>query len=176
MQLDESTVWLKEELGPKAFFPDPSTCSFQFTSDVGRSIRAFIVHGAPNRKNPFPAISVGSRSHNSVVTPSICGSTYRPVFSGKKLSVNVKVVQAHVTKSSTGKLEFHRLGQAFIDVNESTANVFHITEAIQNKWGEEYVLVTADGLQVEDSSGTQGIYIYKLILALSKYCGVHNYV
>ena len=90
MQLDESIVWLKEELGPKAFFPDPSTCSFQFKSDVGRSIRAFIVHGAPNRNqenNPFPAISVGSRSHNSIVTPSICGSTYRPVFFGNFLSM-----------------------------------------------------------------------------------------
>ena len=70
--------------------------------------------------------------------------------------MNVKVVQAHVSKSATGKLEFHRLGQAFIDVNESTANVFHITDVIQNKWGDDYVLVTGDGLQVEDSSGTQG--------------------
>ena len=69
--------------------------------------------------------------------------------------MNVKVVQAHVSKSATGKLEFHRLGQAFIDVNESTANVFHITDVIQNKC-DDYVLVTGDGLQVEDSSGTQG--------------------
>ena len=57
-----------------------------------------------------------------------------------------------------GKPEVTRLSQAFIDITESTANVPFITSAmIQAKWGgSEYVLVTADGLQIKESSGTQG--------------------
>ena len=48
-----------------------------------------------------------------------------------------------------GKFEFHKLGQGFIDVNETTANVFYIG-------GPAYVLVTSDDLKLENSSGTQG--------------------
>ena len=32
----------------------------------------------------------------------------------------------------------------------------YIRNAVQKRWGEEYTLVTADGLEIEDSSGTQG--------------------
>jgi len=52
------------------------------------------------------------------------------------------------TRSSTG--------QAFIDVTDSTANAHCITNVVQKRWGTDFQLVTADGLQLEDSSGTQG--------------------
>ena len=81
----------------------------------------------------------------------------RPVFSaGRKVSVNLKIVQANISKTPTGKYEFEKLGQAFIDVNESTANIFYISGVVEKKWGLEYVLITSDGLKIEDSSGTQG--------------------
>ena len=71
----------------------------------------------------------------------------RSPFTAKLKSINaiVKVVQASVSKAANGKLEFQKKGQAFVNVNEKTANVHYITSVIQKKWGEEYVLVTDDG-------------------------------
>ena len=41
-------------------------------------------------------------------------------------------------------------------LTEATANIYYITGMIQNKWGKDFVLVTGDGLKIEDSSGIQG--------------------
>ena len=43
------------------------------------------------------------------------------------------------------------------DVTEATANFHYISSTIQRKWGQEYILVTYDGLKLDDSSGTQGM-------------------
>ena len=95
------------------------------------------------------------------VTPSMSRMpTYKPIFSGKKgASISVKVVHSSISKLSSGKLDFEKLGQTFVEVNESTANVDFITTCIQ-KWGYDYVLVTSDGLRIEDSAGTQGNVYY----------------
>lgn len=160
--MDVTSIWLKEEFGPKAFFPDPVTGSFQFSSDVGRSVLSFVVNGSnrPMTQGHPPNTPHSNPGQRHYVSPVITGSGFsRPIFPSSaksKTSVNIKVVQANVTKSQGGKFEFHKLGQTFIDVNESTANVFYITGVVEKKWGREYVLVTSDGLKIEDSSGTQG--------------------
>lgn len=153
IQLDITTVWLKEECGPKAFFPNPDCSDFSFTSEVGVSINSFLVKG-------MSACAVSGPSQSSVVTPSNTPAvTYKPLFTTKRSgcpSVNVKIVQAHFTKLANGKPEFTKIGQTFVDVTETNTNVYFITDVIQRKWGREYVLVTADALKIEDSSGTQG--------------------
>ena len=87
--------------------------------------------------------------------PSGTGTTspypYRTfIYRSKSQTVNVKV---HET-TCEWKCEFANHGQTFVDVIESTVN--YIRNAVQKRWGEEYILVTADGLEIEDSSGTQG--------------------
>ena len=68
---------------------------------------------------------------------------FKPIFSAKRSKlVNVKIVQASLSKSSSGKPEFHKMGQAFVDVTEATADVYYIPGVVQKKWGKEYVLVT----------------------------------
>ena len=160
-QLDVTTTWLKEQFGQKAFFPNSDNSDFNLTDDVGVSIFSFIVNGLPatQRISTYTPGQSSSRSSN-VVSPSVGAITYKPIFSAKKSnSINVKIVQANVTKSATGKLEFHKLGQAFIDVNEATANIYYISAVVQRKWGDEHIIVTGDGLKIEDSSGTQGMLI-----------------
>ena len=49
------------------------------------------------------------------------------------------------------------MGQMFIEVCERTANVAYILTQIQREFGLDYTVVTADGLEVKDSSGTQGM-------------------
>lgn len=104
------------------------------------------------------------------------GATYRqlvPISKKPGSTLNVKVVQATMRRQANGKLEFTSTGQAFIDVTDSTANVHYITNVVQKKWGAEFQLVTADGLQLEDSSGTQGVYHAVLFFPIIA-CGLHS--
>ena len=144
MQLDPATVWLREEYGTRAFFPDSDNATFSIPPD--HSLISVIVEGSesahvlPHVATPAPPPRL----------PPVAGP------SRKCQTVNVKVVQAVLKRHPGGKCEFTQLGQTFVDVTEATANVDYIRSAIQKKWGTDYIIVTADGLEIEDSSGTQG--------------------
>ena len=70
----------------------------------------------------------------------------------------MKVVQARISGiSGKGRPNFEMMGQMFIEVCERTSNVAYILTQIQREFGQDYVVVTADGLEVKDSSGTQGM-------------------
>ena len=70
----------------------------------------------------------------------------------------MKVVKAKLNKLPGGKVDFDRIEQMHINIDEASANVHTITNAIKSKWGAQYFPVTGDGLPVDDSAGTQGIY------------------
>jgi len=44
-----------------------------------------------------------------------------------------------------------------MEINDTTANFEHILGVVQGRWGQEYALVTQDGLILENSPATQGI-------------------
>jgi len=52
---------------------------------------------------------------------------------------------------------FKYLIQTFLWIVESTANLEYVVAIVQKRWGSEYVIVTNDGLKVEDLPVTQGI-------------------
>ena len=56
--------------------------------------------------------------------------------------------------------EFNSQQQTFLEINESTANVEHILGVVRGRWGQDYVLVTHDGLMLEESPATQGIAMH----------------
>ena len=150
IQLDPTTVWLREEFGNRFFFPDSANASF----DLPAGIDCLVVEGAAVVQGPSPVSSV------PVTTPGYAGGT-RPVFSSGQRkgqpTFNVKVVQASLKWLPNGKPEFNHLGQVFVDITEATANVHYIRSEVQKKWGADYIIVTADGLQLDDSPGTQGM-------------------
>ena len=152
--MEPNSVWLKEEYGQKAFFPDRGNTCFHFTSDVGVTIKYLRVEGSPVQtltSTPVPCSS--NRFLNA------CQPGYRPVHGRKESGCNVKVIQADMVHKENKKVEFHKLGQVFIDVTEGTANINYISSVVQQKFGIDYVVVTADGLKIEDSSGTQGNHV-----------------
>lgn len=111
-------------------------------------------------------------------TPSTSSSgatSYRPIFSAsmKGQTLNLKVIQATLTRLSNGKVEFTHTGQTFIDLSEATANVHYIASVVQTKWGHDYVLVTTDGLRIEDGSGTQGMRDACLLHRTDSVCTVN---
>ena len=161
IQLDPSTVWLREEApGHRAFFPTPDLSRFHLNSDVTRAV----VEGCPlpdiERNSVGRVMSLSTAPGPSTALNTGGARTIgRPVstVSRRVQTVNVKVVKATMKTAIGGKAEFTPQTQTFVDVTESTANVIYITTAVQRKWGSQYVLVTSDGLQIEDGSGTQGM-------------------
>ena len=160
LQLDPGTVWLREEApGHRAFFPTPDLTRFNLNYDVTRAI----VEGCPlpdiERIAAGRVMSLSTAPGPSSASIGGARMTSRPVsaVSRRVQTVNVKVVKATMKTGNGGKAEFTPQTQTFVDVTESTANVIYITTAVQRKWGSQYVLVTSDGLQIEDGSGTQGM-------------------
>ena len=146
-QVDPDTVYLKEEFGQRAYFPD-SNNEFNLPSCVGFTIVSLIVEGSFLGSRP-----VGQMGTNTISPTPGPSLAHRPIFSTKKeSSVKVKVVQATLKKSPLGQLEFIRENQTYVTVTEGTANVDYVSQAIQRKWGFTYVLVTSDGLKLDDSA------------------------
>ena len=54
------------------------------------------------------------------------------------------------------KPDFETIGQMYVEVTETTANVVNIKQTVRDQWGDEYTIVTTEGLEIEDSSATQG--------------------
>lgn len=127
-----------------------------FNDDVGTLIMHLVAMGstlsAPGSTLPArPQVAAFSEASTSAGTTS--GQVH---FTRKSPSTNVKVVQATMKRLSSGKIEFTTQNQTFVDVTEITANLHYISSVVQRKWGSQYVLVTSDGLKIDDSSGTQG--------------------
>lgn len=154
--MDHTTVWLRQQFGRKVFFPDRTTGEFTFPPSEVDNGDNFFVHGTPYQ----PVTTV---PQVPIVTPSTSITDARPVFTSKKSApvISLKVIQASMRRLPSGKVEFNQKSQTFIDIKEDTANVNYISSAVQNKWGSNYVLVTSDGLAIDDCSGATGrYYIY----------------
>lgn len=79
----------------------------------------------------------------------------------KDSSYSLRVTKAELASGwqagkSRSNLVFNQICHMYLDINESSANVTLIKAAIQRKWGHQYTLVTGDGVELEDSSGTEG--------------------
>lgn len=124
---------------------------------MGYLILRLIVEGSTC--SSMAAIPSGSNRVFSSSSTAGCTISPKPVGT-KKNSINVKIVHASAKKGTgrDGRPEFKPLTQAFVEVTESTANVMYLSHIIKEKWGADHILVTADGMKIEDSSGTQGEY------------------
>ncbi len=85
--------------------------------------------------------------------------TFKPIIASTKKEpvCTIKVVKAKMIGGGTsGKVEFEAQKQMHIEVIESSANVPSILKQIRRQWGDEYNLVSNDGLVMEDCEGTRG--------------------
>lgn len=86
--------------------------------------------------------------------------SFRSVIPQRKSSFSLKIIKARISSKHKGnsKPTFQPLGQMYVDITDSTANLQYIHACIQNQWGDEFTIVTNNGLELEDSPATQGIY------------------
>ncbi len=160
-QVDPSDVWLMADIDNRAYFPNESgrfDLSEVFLGTV------FSVEG-PNASR----LSVSSTAQSSGSGASAAYESnplppsFRSVIPKAKASVpttSVKVVKATMETSRSGKIDFTQLAQMHIDVSENNANVHYILSEIEQKWGGGYLLVTLNGLELEDCEGTRGMLFF----------------
>lgn len=159
LQLNLESLWLKEAgPGRSAFFPDTANEKFDFTADVGLFITRFIVEGTQSRLRPAVSASMACPSTSRI--SSLSNIQPPPVYKSNRASsggpfANVKITYSIIKKSGS-RPDFKKLHQAFIKVNDDTANVHYLTYMIRQKWNCDLVLVTPEGMPIEDGSGTQG--------------------
>jgi len=67
-----------------------------------------------------------------------------------------KIIESEMTRNRR-KPEVYYQQKPFMEINDTTANFEHILGVVRGRWGQEYVLVTQDGLMLEESPATQGI-------------------
>ena len=65
------------------------------------------------------------------------------------------------------KPNFTRHGQIFVNITDSSAILTHIRTGVREEFGNEYVVVTADGLGVRDSSRTRGEVARTLMVTIN---------
>lgn len=97
------------------------------------------------------------RSPTSTNTASY-SAAFSPVMNTSKKgnSFSLKIVLAWMTFSGS-KYEFEEKDQAFVTITESTSNVPYITSTAKTAFDKDIVLVTANGLPINDSSGTRSV-------------------
>lgn len=102
---------------------------------------------------PAPQHAQASRSY-----PGFSSVVNTPTHSARRGHVfNLKVIQARIDDFPlSGRPTFVRLGQTFIELCEATANVPFISDQVQREFGDNHVLVSVEGLEFSDSSGTRG--------------------
>ena len=104
----------------------------------------------PTSSQATPQYTAGRYSSLSRVNPPTCSRKSETRY-------NIKVVKAQLRRDNDQKPILIVLAeQEFVSVTESTANVPYINSVLQSKFGADFVVVTSDGLKVEDSSSTQG--------------------
>ena len=157
LQVDPAEVWLRDDCDGTAYFPQEG--HFHLHSMPTYSM--LVVEG--------PEMGGGQRTSNSrqvsvtsIPTPtsSLPPPTFRSVTATRRgPTFSLKVVKATMQRQGRGKAEFQPTSQTYLELTEATANVEHILGVISSRWGAEYTLVTNDGLEIEDSTATQGMHV-----------------
>ncbi len=157
-------MWLRTEVDNQAFFP-AETGKFRFDGSYLYG-SVLIVEGPELQQSSSPVsrtISSTATSGDSGASASFRTTPMPPAFRtvipskvGKEHTVSVKIVKAKMEYFHSGKVNFEQISQMHIDLSEKNANVSYVLEEVQKRWGEDYRLVTIDGLQLEDCDGNQG--------------------
>lgn len=176
-QVSPSEAWLRDEIDDTAYFPQQDE-SFdllgagvtQYTHLIveGRNLEsqralstslAAIAGSMSLSSTPAAASSATLTARGQQSSSSLPSPFFRSVIAPKRVpSFNLKVVKAKMHRNGR-KTEFQPIHQTFIELVDSTANVEHILAIIRRRWGPDYILVTQDGLPLEDAPATQGDYM-----------------
>lgn len=157
MQVNPSDAWLRDECDGTVYLPEQNG---DFKLDQIGPYTALVVEGptlSPGFNMRAGLSSTSGRSQQAMQSSLPPAPMFRSVIASKKVTFSLKVLKARMVMTRKGKKpEFETTGQMYVDLTDSTANISHIRGKIQEQWGAEYTIVTTEGLEIEDSSATQG--------------------
>lgn len=169
IQVNGESAWLKEEVEGTAYLPreDGSFDLQDLTPFSTLTVEGPLVVPASTSPSVFRSTGAPSQTISSTPTGSsflgLAASSssspppFRSVLAQLSLpSFNFKILKATMIRRGRGRAEFSPSSQTYIDLVETTANLEYIMGVIHRRWGSEYILVTNDGLELEDSPATQG--------------------
>lgn len=164
--VDPASVWLIDDMDGTAYFPEPDGF-FQGLA----SLHAFNVEGPDNAessnattRSTFSSTPIGRPAFRSVISNKSSSSKNSHGSSGSTETYRLRITKAVMTRTDCGaggsnsksRPSFTKLKQDFFIIEESTANVPYILKVVRERWGQSYILVGNNGLEIEDSPGTQG--------------------
>ena len=145
VQLDPKSIWLKNHIGNRCYFPVGDL----FEGIEGNTYTLF-VEGRPPPEEQIPLALTA--------TPATDASTSStPPCYGGSGSCSVTVLKAEmIVDPLSGKVEFKTLEKGYVDMKSSTANITYLQSCIKKMWGEEYSVVSNDGLPIVDNQASRG--------------------
>lgn len=175
MQVNPDEVWLRGESDNKAYYPsDQGRFSLEGLYLFGSTL---IVEGsdippvsAATPTRTMSSTATSASSHEAGSSASFQKNALPPAFhsvirkSSNEAKFSTKIVKARMSYSRNGKVDFTTLAQMLIDLTESTANVNYILDEVHQRWGDDYSIVTIDGLVLEDCEGNRGMSIIIIIV------------
>ena len=160
MQVEPADTYLEDELDGTVYLPQSQTGRFDLSDSCRYATLLVIGTELVASSSNLPCTPSTPRSVTVSSSPSPYAPVFRSVIAPKRgitSTFTLKVVKANMTrKAGKGKVEFEVIGQTHIELTEETANLTYILEIIHKQWGEEYKLVTNDGVEFEDSPAIQG--------------------
>lgn len=153
--LKPETIWLQLCTGNKLFLADDEGKFPSMLNDVSVCCYGIKVNGVPN-KSIFDAPNVASSTVSA--TQSRDTPVFKSVISRQHTSKSkMKIVRANMSYAGNGRPQFQNVDAFYVDIDEASANVVSLQKSIQEELGENYILVTNDGLTIKDSPATRGL-------------------
>ena len=176
-QVEPEDAWLQDDLNGRAYFPNEEG----LFEGLDRNYQALVVQGTSlpgifsRMQSQIPASSPGSAGvPSSLPSPPTFRSVLSTSSGTRKASYCLKIVKATLSWQGN-KAIFKHIVAGFIEIDENTAKVDYILKEVKRMWGDLYIIVTNEGLQLVDSEATQGILCTFYVLyytAMLNYTGL----
>jgi len=156
----EETLYFPRENGAFSL-PEDKVLPFSTLTVEGRSLGQANARTTSVLSQPVSSGSAGSSHSATLILSSTApyqgtsASMFRSVVARRPPpSHTLKIVKARIVKNGR-RVQF--IPNLFVRLVESTANVDSITTAAREEWGTGILIVTHDGLRIENSPATRGM-------------------
>ena len=172
--VERSSVWLRDYITSRVYLPDEEGCFAGFrptilsrilvegsdcegtqSSSMGITLNATRGPGSSRTGACGSGSSGGSGNRSRPGFRSVIPGSGRPCF--KEPSYFLKIVKAKMAKpKAKGKITVEVLDQSFLEMTEKEANVAVVSKHIVETWGSNWILVSAEGIEIGDCPATRG--------------------
>ena len=174
-------TWLRDECDGSVYFPDQggqfnlqdsdvgpySTLVVEGPTASGLNMRMGFLSSTRTRGKSISSTPAASSSQQQLPLPSASSSAadghgppmFCSVIAPRKVPASlIKIMKVNMTaaKKPGGKPEFQCTGQMYIELTDTTANVGQVCEAVRRQWGFVYMVVSVEGLEIDDTLAMQG--------------------